>query len=197
MAIQSTGTNPHPSHVNHPRFALFLRRAQFSRVRRSAARAQKAFSQTGSGLGHTPKDSTARTEKMIKIVKRRRKQRYHRLREMIQSSNEDAHHSGRGEGGVGEIVCPVCLETVVGDLDVTEAHVDACLVHAIPSAREETDIVIEGSNRTRVTDGANLTGLLPPKAPPIVPTLNLATFDFYSFRFPCQGYKPRGCRRRN
>jgi len=99
---------------------------------------------------------------MIKTVKRRRKQRYHRLREMIQSFNEDAHHSGGREGGFGEVVCPVCLETVVGDPDVTEAHVDACLVHAMPSAREETDTDIERSNRTRVTNGANLTGLLPP-----------------------------------
>ena len=99
---------------------------------------------------------------MIKTVKRRRKQRYHLLREMIQSSSDDARQrDGRGEGGAGEIICPVCLEMVFGDPDVTEAHVDACLVHAVPSAREETEIDIEGPSRVRATDGANLTGLVP------------------------------------
>jgi len=103
---------------------------------------------------------------MIKTVKRRRKQRYHLLREMIQSSSDDArHYGGRGEEGVGEIVCPVCLEMVFGDPDVTEAHVDACLLHAMPSAHEETDIDIEGPSRVRATNGANLTGLVPPKSP--------------------------------
>jgi hypothetical protein len=93
---------------------------------------------------------------MIKTVKRHRKQRYHRLREMIQSHNEDARDNGGRDGG--EIVCPVCLETVFGDPDVTEAHVDACLAHAMPSAHEQTEIDTGGPSRTRVTNGANLTG---------------------------------------
>jgi len=96
---------------------------------------------------------------MIKTVKRRRKQRYHRLREMIQSSGEDAHnYVGRREGGIGEIVCPVCLERVFGDPDVTEAHVDACLVHATPDA----EIDVGGPSRARATDGVNLTGSVHP-----------------------------------
>jgi len=100
---------------------------------------------------------------MIKTVKRRRKQRYHRLREMIQSSGGDAHnYIGRGEGQVGEIVCPVCLERVFGDPDVTEAHVDACLAHATPNAYEETEIDVGGPSRTRATDGANLIGSIHP-----------------------------------
>lgn len=112
---------------------------------------------------------------MIKTVKRRRKQRYHLLREMIQSSSDDPrHHGGRGEGGTGEIVCPVCLETIFGDPDVTEAHVDACLLNAIPSAREETEIDIEGPSRTRATDGVNLTGLVPPKPQQSFSVLNSA-----------------------
>ena len=109
---------------------------------------------------------------MIKTVKRRRKQRYHRLREMIQNNDNSRHHGGRGEEGVSEIVCPVCLETVFGDPDVTEAHVDACLIHAIPGARGETEIDIEESSRTRATEGVNLTGLAPP-ASMIDPALNL------------------------
>jgi hypothetical protein len=54
------------------------------------------------------------------------------------------------------------LETVFGDPDVTEAHVDACLVHAMPSAHEHTEPDFGRPARTRVTDGANLTGLIRP-----------------------------------
>ena len=119
---------------------------------------------------------------MIKTVKRRRKQRHHRLREMIQSSNDDAHHcNGRGEEGVGEIVCPVCLERVFGDPGVTEAHVDACLVHAMSGVHEETEIDIGEPNRTRVTEGANLIGLIHP-SPDYHSTIEPS---FCSLGFPC------------
>lgn len=80
---------------------------------------------------------------------------------MVQSYNGDADYGGRDDGG--EIVCPVCLVTVFGDPDVTAAHVDACLVHAIPSAQEQTAIDIGGPSRARVTDSVDLTGLPPPK----------------------------------
>lgn len=128
---------------------------QFSRTRRSAVRAQKAFSQHSLGKGSSAHDVTVRAEKVIKIVKRRRKQRYHRLREMVQGHDDDAGNIGGRCGG--EIVCPVCLETVFGDPGVTEAHVDACLVHATPSAHERAEFGIGGRSRARVTDGANLT----------------------------------------
>ena len=83
---------------------------------------------------------------------------------MVQSSSDDVrHHGGREEGGAGEIVCPVCLEALFGDPDVTEAHVDACLLHATPNTREGTEIDIEGPSRVRATDGANLIGPLPKK----------------------------------
>jgi len=175
--IQSTGTGsiyPLPRSP-HPIYTLCVHRVQFSRARRSAARAQKAFSQSNSGLGTgTPKDAAARTEKVIKTVKRRRKQRYHRLREMMQSSSDDAHnHGGRGEGGIDEIICPVCLETVFGDPDVAEAHVDACLIHAMSRAHEEAEIDVGGPSRTRVTDGTNLTGPVASQALDTILTLNL------------------------
>ena len=156
------GYGPIRPTFSHIQFTLFSCRVQFSRTRRSAARAQKAFSRSSPRPGSAPQDTTVRTEKMIKTVKRRRKQRYNRLREMIQSPNDDArHHDWREEGGVGEVVCPICLETVFGDPDVTEAHVDACIAHSMPRAREETEVDIGGPNRIRVTDGANLTGLIP------------------------------------
>lgn len=120
---------------------------------------------------------------MIKTVKRRRKQRYHRLREMIQSSNDDAaRFDGRRGESPNEIVCPVCLERVFGDPDVTEAHVDACLVHALPSVHEDTEPDIGGPSRTRVTDGANLTGLAHPTRNGLI---QVPTPLFYSFRLPC------------
>jgi hypothetical protein len=78
---------------------------------------------------------------------------------MIQGYDDDS--AGNCGSGGGEIICPVCLETVFGDLDVTEAHVDACLTHSLSSAREQTEIDIGGPSRTRVTDDANLTGLTP------------------------------------
>ena len=98
---------------------------------------------------------------MIKMVKRRRKQRYHRLREMIQGYGDGGANCGGGGGG-GEIVCPICLETVLGDPDVTEAHVDACLAYAMPNAHEQTEPDLGRPARTRATDGANLTGLTRP-----------------------------------
>ena len=99
---------------------------------------------------------------MINTVKRRRKQRYHRLRQMIQSYNNDADYSSRSGGS--RTVCPVCLETVFGDPDVTEAHVDACLVHAIPGSNGQTEIDIGGPSRTRITDCVDLAGLVVPKS---------------------------------
>ena len=161
------------------------RRIQFSRVRRSAARAQKAFSRSSFGSGTTSQDTTARTEKMIKTVKRRRKQRYQQLREMIQSSNHGAHDYGGG-GERSEVICPVCLERVFGDPDVTEAHVDACLAHATPSAHEEAEIDIGAPNRTRVTNGANLTGLTLPRLRVIVLAPNPSIFQLRVFMLETQ-----------
>lgn len=80
---------------------------------------------------------------------------------MIQNHNDGAD-DGAGYGG-SEIVCPVCLETVFGDPEVTEAHVDACLVHVTSRPHEQTEVGIGGPSRTRATDCVNLAGLIPPK----------------------------------
>lgn len=79
---------------------------------------------------------------------------------MIQSYDDGAGYSSMGGGG--ETVCPVCLETVFGDPDVVEAHVDACLIHAMLDAQKHVEIDVGGPSRTRVTDGVDLTGLVPP-----------------------------------
>ena len=131
---------------------------------------------SGHGGSSTSQDTAARTEKVIKTVKRRRKQRYHRLREMIQGFDDGEGDNDR-PGCNGEVVCPVCLETVSGGPDVTEAHVDACLAQTTPSAHED----VEGPSRTRVTDGVNLTGLIPP--PSQIPDVDPLALKCSSIRF--------------
>jgi len=98
--------------------------AQFSRARRSATRARKAFQPRASGSS----DSTDQTEKTIRAMKRHRKQRHNILRDMTRQEDDSlvvAIMEGSGS------TCPLCLITIQGDPDVVEAHVDSCLAHAV------------------------------------------------------------------
>lgn len=65
--------------------------------------------------------------KIIQSIKRRRKHRHAKLRDMAREDEEGLpgreSRSFRGE----EIVCPICLMMVRGDQDILDAHVDACL----------------------------------------------------------------------
>ncbi|KAJ7639143.1 hypothetical protein FB45DRAFT_904839 [Roridomyces roridus] len=68
----------------------------------------------------------------ITAIKRHRKQRHAKLKELVREGEEGSSSRVREtwrsrRGGAGEVVCPVCLVTVRGDEDVIEAHVDACL----------------------------------------------------------------------
>jgi hypothetical protein len=61
----------------------------------------------------------------------------------------------------------MCLTTIQGDLDVVEAHVDSCLLHAAriqdEQARANNNPWIDengGPSIVRVTDGVDLTGEL-------------------------------------
>ncbi|KAJ6515570.1 hypothetical protein C8R45DRAFT_1049180 [Mycena sanguinolenta] len=94
------------------------------------------------GSGSTSKDADAaaslltETTHTITAIKRHRKARHTKLKELVRADSEEGASSSsrvretwrsrRNEGG--EVVCPVCLVTVRGDEDVIEAHVDACLV---------------------------------------------------------------------
>lgn len=66
-------------------------------------------------------------EKTLKLLQRRRKARNIKLKEII-TLDEDAHTSSyiRRNG----TTCPICLSLVSGDVDVVEAHVNACIANA-------------------------------------------------------------------
>lgn len=68
--------------------------------------------------------------KTINTLKRHRKQRHALLRELTRE-DEVQHWWGqrRSEDGAEVTPCPVCGAAVMGDVDVVEAHVDACLAH--------------------------------------------------------------------
>lgn len=95
-----------------------------SYARRSALKARKSLTTRNAY------DSLERSGKTIQAVKRRRKQRHAKLKEMAREEEETGSKDSRSlrfAGGV--IVCPVCLATVRGDQDVVDAHVDSCLVN--------------------------------------------------------------------
>lgn len=135
-----------------------------SRSRRSAVRARKSLSAMNPRAGLA--DSVELTSKVIQTIKRHRKQRHAKLREMVREDEgviKDTWASGRG----GEILCPVCSQTVRGDLDVLEAHVDACLAYEGRRIQEQErdgeediweDSETTGEVRLSVTAGATLRG---------------------------------------
>jgi hypothetical protein len=66
-------------------------------------------------------------------VKRHRKARHTKLKELIKDDSEDSV-SYRTSWlnrfrAAEEFACPVCSKVVRGDTDVLDAHVDACLAH--------------------------------------------------------------------
>ena len=83
------------------------------------------------GAGDRKLDLLAQVSKTLKLVLRHRRERHVKLKELSKADLED----GEGAQGRGsERSCPVCHTAVSGDTDVVEAHVDACLAHAVTSA---------------------------------------------------------------
>ncbi|KIM46433.1 hypothetical protein M413DRAFT_441525 [Hebeloma cylindrosporum] len=102
-----------------------------SRVRRSAIKARKSMT-TRNML-----DSLEQSTKTIQNVKRHRKQRGTKLKEMIKEDEEGGLLSSWMRGSTREdISCPVCSTVVRGDPDVLDAHVDACLAHEMQRLEE-------------------------------------------------------------
>ena len=95
-----------------------------SYVRRSALKAKKSLTT------RNIYDSVEQSGKTIQAVKRRRKQRHSKLKEMAREEEEGSSKDSWSCSFTGEtIVCPVCLATVRGDQDVVDAHVDSCLAN--------------------------------------------------------------------
>ena len=90
-------------------------------------------------LGKSP-DLLARVSKTVKLVQRHRRERHMKLRELSKAADlED-------DDGAERRACPVCRTVVGGDVDVVEAHVDACLAHAVTTAdaSNEGDLEADG-----------------------------------------------------
>lgn len=81
---------------------------------------------------------------------------------------------GRWAGTSAGTPCPVCMKIVPGELDVVEAHVDACLTHVARMQEEREHRAVERSQQDEylgevdidedvtllATDGASLRGKL-------------------------------------
>lgn len=125
-----------------------------------------------------PSSSSATLEvvdKSLRMIKKHRKQRHAKLREMTREEEDggglSGFRGGRGRwAGSGQgTLCPVCLKMVPGDPDVVEAHVDACLAHEarMQSERERLElgrrqeeevweeVDVEDDIQLRATDGAS------------------------------------------
>lgn len=161
----------HPPEALTPLFISFT-----ARTRKSAVKARKSM-HPGS---HSHDSATLEiVDKQLRLVKRHRKQRHARLRDMTREDEDMEGLSGfrggkgRWAGGSQGTLCPVCMKMVPGDQDVVEAHVDSCLAHEARMQEESTreaewlrledehvgDIDIDGDVRILATDGASMRGL--------------------------------------
>ncbi|KIK67686.1 hypothetical protein GYMLUDRAFT_36418 [Collybiopsis luxurians FD-317 M1] len=105
--------------------------------RRSAVRARKSILEK---LAPVRSQSTV-VSKAIQGIKRNRKNRHAKLRDMTKEDDEGFGSSSLRQQRItsarGEIVCPVCLTTVRGDEDVQDAHVEACVANESRRLEEE------------------------------------------------------------
>lgn len=170
MLSRTTGTSSPPIHMHVAELMLDLFRLT-SRSRRSAVKARKSIRRTEasrSSIASTSQVTLEQTEQTLRALKRHRKQRHAKLKELTRE-DEDAPWWGASREEEGT-ACPVCGRIVPGDTDVVEAHVDACLAHvrileeeqASSRRRGDADSVvdIDGDDgmRTGVMDGVSLRG---------------------------------------
>ncbi|OSD04608.1 hypothetical protein PYCCODRAFT_1363875 [Trametes coccinea BRFM310] len=100
-----------------------------ARARRSAMKARQTMKP---GSSSTSEATLEETMKTLRMIKRHRKQRHQKLRELTREDEDEDWWGARRRGNAGEgegTVCPVCGKIVHGDVDVVEAHVDSCLAH--------------------------------------------------------------------
>ncbi|KAH9899625.1 hypothetical protein C8Q73DRAFT_328732 [Cubamyces lactineus] len=116
-----------------------------ARARRSAMKARQTMKP---GSSSTTEATLEQTTKTLRMLKRHRKQRHQRLREMTrEDDDEDWWGARRRKDGDEEgTLCPVCGKMVPGDIDVVEAHVDSCLAHVrLTNEQEERRLSRRGS----------------------------------------------------
>jgi hypothetical protein len=138
-----------------------------SRDRRSAVRARKSLS--SKTCPSAVADTLEQIDKTIQLIKRHRKQRHVKLRDLTR--DEDQGGKNWASVDADQMVCPVCSQTVRGDQDVMETHVDTCLAHQTSRAQEENegasqedtleDVEVDGETRVRMTDSVNFRGECP------------------------------------
>lgn len=120
-----------------------------ARTRRSALKARQHLKP---GSSSTSEATLEQTMKTLRALKKHRKQRHAKLREMAREGEDEdgpwwgGKHRADAEEGDG-MVCPVCSKFVRGDVDVVEAHVDSCL--AYENIRQEEE---EGRRRSAGVD---------------------------------------------
>ena len=97
-------------------------------------------------VGSNATDSLRQAEKTIQSIKRQRRQRLTKFREMFREDEESNARDRRTKWGGLEVVCPICRLAVRGDEDVVDAHVDACLAGEVRRSEEERGYESEGGS---------------------------------------------------
>ncbi|EJF62371.1 hypothetical protein DICSQDRAFT_85257 [Dichomitus squalens LYAD-421 SS1] len=108
-----------------------------ARTRRSALKARQSLKP---GSSSTSEAILEQTMKTLRMLKKHRKQRHAKLRELTREDEDNRWWGTRQRGADGEgegQVCPVCAKFVKGDVDVVEAHVDSCLAFLRLTTEEE------------------------------------------------------------
>jgi hypothetical protein len=136
--------------------------------RRSAIKARKSLTAIAAPRSIDALDTAVLASRTIRSIEYRRRRRHTRLREITKDDDsDDGDDDGTNEGRRDQNLCPVCLQTIRGDEDVVEAHVDACLAfesERLMRDRERerdgfVDIENEGGAIERVTDETSFRGM--------------------------------------
>jgi hypothetical protein len=93
-------------------------------------KARKSLTALNTGPRSAPLDTIELAEKTLRLVKKHRRERNLKLREV--TKDEVTIRAS----ATMEDFCPVCQKHVPGDPDVVSAHVDACILHASVSQEE-------------------------------------------------------------
>ncbi|PCH40844.1 hypothetical protein WOLCODRAFT_71360, partial [Wolfiporia cocos MD-104 SS10] len=121
-----------------------------SRSRRTAVKVRKTSgrSKFGAVFASTSEVTLDEVDRLIRSLKGRRKQRYAKLRDLMREDEDEGWWGNRHDAHEGT-TCPVCGQTVRGDVDVIEAHVDSCLAH-VRIVGEQWDRRASGSGQADV-----------------------------------------------